>query len=273
MTLGEALAAARRQGLPRLDAERLLQWLCEVRRSTLFAYPERPLTAAQAERWPALLQRRLAGEPLAYLTGRQGFHDFELAVGPAVLIPRPETEHLVDTALELDLPASARVLELGTGSGAIAIALTRQRPGWQLLAVDASPEALATAAINVAELGPGRVQLLGSNWFSALAPQRFQLIVSNPPYVADHDPALADDVARHEPSQALFAGDDGLDALRLIAAAAPDWLAAAGWLVLEHGHDQGAAVRALLLQSGLVEVRTVPDYAGCERVTLGRQPG
>lgn len=267
------LRRARDLGLDRLDAEVLLAEVCGWPRSRVIAHPERQLEAVAAGRYLALAQRRAAGEPLAYLLGRRGFMSIELEVSRDVLIPRPETELLVTTALDLDLPPAARILDLGTGSGAIALALARARPGWRILATDASQAALAVARRNVARIAPGRVHLVASDWFSALAPARFDLLVSNPPYVAADDPELDAAVADQEPALALFAADDGLAALSQLASAAPDRLEPGGWILLEHGHRQGPAVRGLLTAAGLCSVQSIPDGAQRERVTIARRSG
>ncbi|TVS18094.1 MAG: peptide chain release factor N(5)-glutamine methyltransferase [Gammaproteobacteria bacterium] len=271
-TLGEAMRHARGLGLARLDAELLLAHVCGIPRSRVVARPEQVLEAACGERFLELADRRALGEPLAYLTGRKGFMNIELEVTADVLIPRPETELLVTTALTLPLPERACVLELGTGSGAIALALAQARPAWGILATDVSPAALAVAGRNVSRIAPARVRLIGSDWFAALAPERFDLLLANPPYVAAGDPELAADVAAHEPGLALFAAEAGLADLAALAAAAPERLRPDGFILLEHGHRQGGAVRRLLHAVGLKQVRSLTDDAAKERVTIARQP-
>lgn len=271
MTLGEALAEARAQGLATMDAHLLLTAVTGHNRARHIAFPETGMDSAQQARWAALLQRRCRDEPLAYLLGEQGFMDMQLAVSPAVLIPRPETELLVELALGLPLPEHSRVLDPGTGSGAIILALARARPGWYLLASDLSREALTVAAANQRHWAPGRVQLFRGHWLEAVGAASLDLVVSNPPYVADEDPELATDVAAHEPATALFAGADGLTAIRLIAPAAIRTLKPGGWLLLEHGARQGPAVRQLLEEAGFEAVRTCSDHAGHDRVTLGQR--
>lgn len=263
-------AAARllaESGLSRLEARSLLAAVLGVPIERLIGHPEQPVGAAAVQRFAALAARRLAGEPLAYLLGEKEFYGRRFAVSPAVLVPRPETELLVQLALDrLRSRPAARVLDLGTGSGCIAITLALESPPARVLAVDRSATALAVAAANARRLGAA-VEFLRSDWFDAVT-GRFDLIVSNPPYVAAADPHLP--ALRHEPRQALVAGADGLDDLRRIVAAAPAHLQAGGWLIVEHGHDQAADVRALYAQAGFVEIETACDLAGVPRVCSGR---
>jgi len=251
----------------RRDAEILLGHLLGKSRSWLYAWPEQPLTAVQLADYAALLARRRAGVPVAYLTGEREFWSLSLRVTDATLIPRPETETLVEWALELALPATAAVLDLGTGSGAIALALAAERQGWRISATDASAAALAVARDNVRRLCPGRIRCLQSDWFEALQGEQFDLVVSNPPYVESNSPWLASGDVRFEPRSALVAGSTGLDDLRQLAEAAPAHLRPGGWLLLEHGFEQGRAVRQLLVDAGFVEVATRCDLAGLERIT------
>jgi len=255
---------------PRLDAELLLAHALGKSRSYLHTWPERELDAPQLERYQAALARRQAGEPVAYILGQQGFWSLELEVASHTLIPRPDTELLVETVLAL-LPATpATLLDLGTGTGAIALALASERPAWRLTGVDRVAEAVALAERNRARLKLANASFVASHWFSALAGQRYQLIVSNPPYIAANDRHLAEGDVRFEPSSALVAGADGLDDIRLIIQQSPDYLQAAGWLLLEHGFDQAAAVRELLSARGFSAVESRRDLGGHERISLGR---
>ena len=254
----------------RLDIELLLAAAIGKSRSYLHTWPERIVSSEAAQTFASYLQRRRAGEPVAYILGQQGFWNLDLEVAPHTLIPRPETELLVETALAL-LPAEpAQVLDLGTGTGAIALALASERRQWQVTAVDRVLEAVALAERNRQRLQLDNVTVLTSHWFSALGEQRFQLIISNPPYIAAEDPHLVAGDVRFEPSSALVAGNDGLDDLRQIVAEAPAHLLAGGWLLLEHGYDQAAAVRELLARHGFEQVESRLDLGGHERITLGR---
>ncbi|MBX3708031.1 MAG: peptide chain release factor N(5)-glutamine methyltransferase [Pseudomonadales bacterium] len=257
--------------LARIDCERLLCELPAVAGSALTparirAAPETTLSDDALVLLASWAARRRAGEPLAYILGRQGFRAFEVEVSPAVLVPRPETEHLVETALE-HLTNGDRVLELGCGSGAVAIAIALESAA-RVTATDVSCAALALARVNARRLGAA-IEWLASDWFTAVD-GRFDLIVSNPPYIAADDEHL--DALTHEPRLALVGGPDGLDAIRRIVAAAPDHLRAGGRLILEHGYDQGARVRALLAARGFVGVATRHDLAGHERITEGQWP-
>jgi release factor glutamine methyltransferase len=269
---GCTLGALQRQ--PLLDAvdQRIL--VCHalgLSRTALITQSERRLTADEAARVSALLQRRAAGEPVAYIVGQREFFGLPFETTPAVLIPRPDTELLVELALER-LPRQGRVLDMGTGSGAIAVAIAHQRPDASVTALDASQPALQVASRNASRNGV-RVRCLHSNWFAALAGQQFELIVSNPPYIAAGDQHLAEGDLRFEPSSALTDFSDGLSALRTIVAGAPQYLLPHGWLLLEHGYDQAAAVRQLLTDAGYTEVQSWQDLAGIERVSGGRAPG
>lgn len=257
----------------RLDAELLLAHVLGKPRSYLRTWPEREPDAAQCAAFAALLERRRAGEPVAYLLGRQGFWSLELEVAPHTLIPRPDTELLVETALALGPGGPARVLDLGTGTGAIALALACERPAWQVLGVDRVAEAVLLAERNGARLGLANARFVESRWFSALAGERFAMIVGNPPYIAADDRHLSEGDVRFEPASALVAGQDGLDDIRLIVHEAPEHLEAGGWLLLEHGYDQAAAVRALFAARGFTAVESRRDLGGHQRITLGRWNG
>ncbi|MGU9806488.1 MAG: peptide chain release factor N(5)-glutamine methyltransferase [Pseudomonas rhizophila] len=256
----------------RLDAELLLAAALGKSRSFLHTWPERIVPSEAALLFSEYLRRRRSGEPVAYILGQQGFWNLDLEVAPHTLIPRPDTELLVETALALLPAAPARVLDLGTGSGAIALALASERPAWTVTAVDRVLEAVALAERNRQRLDLRNVTVLSSHWFSALDDERFELIISNPPYIAATDPHLAEGDVRFEPASALVAGHDGLDDLRTIIAQAPDHLGAGGWLMLEHGYDQADAVRDLLQTQGFTEVHSRKDLGGHERISLGRLP-
>lgn len=254
----------------RLEIRVLLGHALGVNRAWLIAHEHDELPAALLEKYEALLARRLNGEPVAYILGEKEFFGRSFKVGPAVLVPRPETELLVELALE-KLPAdkAARVLDLGTGSGCIAITLALERPGCGVIAVDYSAAALAVAKQNAVHLG-AKLGFYQGNWYQAL-PQdigRFDLIVSNPPYVAEGDPHLT--ALAHEPASALASGADGLDDIRVIMQGAAAWLKPGGWLMFEHGWDQGEACLRLLMQAGFCDVETRADLAGIGRVSLGK---
>lgn len=275
MRIDQLLAHATQIDSPtaQLDAELLLAHVLDKPRSYLFTWPEKTLSEAQAKAFMALLERRQRGEPVAYLLGQQGFWTLDLQVAEHTLIPRADTELLVEAALQLaDASSPLRVLDLGTGTGAIALALASERPQWAVTGVDRIESAVALAQSNQQQLQLSNVQFLSSHWFSALIGQRYDLILSNPPYIADTDPHLQQGDLRFEPLSALVSGADGLDDLRLIIAQAPAYLSAKGWLMLEHGFDQASAVRALLQQAGFIEVNSQRDLGGHERISFGCLP-
>jgi release factor glutamine methyltransferase len=239
-------------------------------RVQLITQGDRPLTPDEAQRLDALVARRLDGEPIAYIVGKREFFGLDFNVGPAVLIPRPDTELIVELALERLPQGHARLLDMGTGSGAIAVAVAHTRPDADVSALDVSPDALAVAQANAAANG-ARVRFLHSSWFDALAgAETFDVIASNPPYIAAGDAHLAQGDLRFEPVGALTDHADGLSALRIIVQGSPRHLVPGGWLLLEHGYDQAAAVRTLLADGGFSDVRSWQDLAGIERVSGGR---
>jgi release factor glutamine methyltransferase len=265
LSAATARLAASGSEAPHLEAELLLVHVLGLNRARLKSHPEEPVDAASSARYRALVDRRAAGEPLAYLVGYKDFWTLRLAVTPAVLVPRPETELVVERALALQPVVNRCVVDLGTGSGAIALALAHERPGWRVTGTDVSEAALAVARANAANLGLARVEWLGGSWFEPLAGRRFDLIVSNPPYIGADEPELAR--LRNEPLAALSPGADALECLRAIVRAAPDHLEHGGWLVLEHGHRQAAAVARELVARGFRHVRSHRDLAGHERAT------
>ena len=266
-----ALLAKARQWIDPTDTEILLAHALGHSRSWLFAHASDALTPAEATGFEALLRRRITGEPVAYLTGSCGFWTLELAVSPATLVPRPETELLVELALDrIPAETTVRLADLGTGSGAIALALASERPKAEVIATDLSVDALEVARGNAARNGIVNVQFRQGRWLKPLHGERFHLIASNPPYIADGDPHLAQGDLRFEPPMALSCGVDGLDAIREIVREVPACLSPNGWLLLEHGLDQGPAVRALLDAAGFVEIATEQDLERRDRVTMGR---
>ncbi|MEO7252595.1 MAG: peptide chain release factor N(5)-glutamine methyltransferase [Arenimonas sp.] len=258
---------------PRADAELLLAAAVGRTRSWLYAHSDTRMDPAAHSRFSELLRRRSLGEPVAFILGSREFWSLELKVTVDTLIPRPETELLVELALAL-LPqrTTMTVLELGTGTGAIALAIAHERPQARVAATDAVAATLDVARKNASCHGMTRVRFALGDWYQAVAGERFGLIVSNPPYIADADPHLLRGDLRFEPRRALVSGSDGLDAIRVIAAAAPQHLTAGGHILLEHGFAQGGKVRELLSRAGLVDVRTHLDLEGRERVTAGRLP-
>jgi release factor glutamine methyltransferase len=248
----------------------LLAHVVEQPRAWLYAHGDDDVDGETATRFARLLERRAVGEPVAYLTGNRGFWRFDLRVTPDTLVPRPETELLVELALQRLPPEQPlRIADLGTGSGAIALALASERPRARVVASDASVAALAVARGNAVALGLANVEFREGDWLAPLHAERFDLIAANPPYVAVGDPHLEQGDLRFEPTAALSSGSDGLDAIRAIVRAAPSHLAPGGWLLLEHGSDQGTAVRDLLHHAGFSAVETAPDLERRDRVTLG----
>jgi len=269
-TLGEALAQARGQ-VDTVDARILLREASGATVAQLVAFPERLLPPEAATRYAEWLARRIAGEPIAHILGQREFYGRAFRVSPATLIPRPETELLVELALhQLHRVEHPRILDLGTGSGAIAISLALESPGAEVLAVDFSPAALDIAQNNALALG-AKVDFLSGSWFAPLADQRFNCIVSNPPYIAEADPHLAQGDLRFEPITALASGSDGLADLCHIIAHAAAHLEPGGWLLLEHGFDQAETVRNLLEDAGFTGVESWRDLADIERVSGGHR--
>ena len=272
VTIGHALADARRK-IDALDARVLLCHVVKRDAAYLMAHADVPLGSDRQRAFEALIARRVAGEPVAYITGRREFFGLEFAVTPATLIPRPETELLVELALErIPQNKRRRVLDLGTGGGCVAISIARHRPPARVSATDISRDALALARKNARALDVHNVEFAVGDWFDAVDDQPFDLIVSNPPYVADGDPHLAQGDVRFEPRAALVAGADGLDRIRGIVAHGASHLVPGGWLMFEHGHDQAARCRKLLSAAGFVAVFSRRDVAGIERVSGGRAP-
>jgi release factor glutamine methyltransferase len=267
VSIGELL---RSPGIDSVDARALLGAVLGVDSTHLAAHPEQALTGSQLGGYLELAARRRAGEPVAYLTGEREFYSIAFKVTPAVLIPRPETELLVEAALQL-IPADTalRVLDLATGSGCVAVAIALHRPRARVTATDASRAALEVARENAARHGAA-IECVESDWFAALAGRRFDWVVANPPYVAEHDPCLEEGDLRFEPRAALVAGADGLSCIRVIVSRARAHLEAGGGLLFEHGHDQAEECRALLARAGYREVSSRRDLAGIERVSGGR---
>ncbi|WP_333872161.1 peptide chain release factor N(5)-glutamine methyltransferase [Kosakonia cowanii] len=270
--LREAVSQLQASESPRRDAEILLGFVTGKARTFILAFGETPLTDEQQEQLAGLLARRERGEPVAHLIGEREFWSLPLFVSPATLIPRPDTECLVEQALSRLPAAPCRILDLGTGTGAIALALASERPDCQVTAVDLIPDAVALAQRNADHLGIRNIEIVQSRWFSALEGQQFSLIVSNPPYIDAQDPHLAQGDVRFEPLSALVAADNGLADLHTLIKEAPRYLLPQGWLLLEHGWQQGAAVREIFARYGWQQVETCRDYGDNERLTLGRRP-
>ena len=254
---------------PTRDLEILLGHVLDKSRTWLYTWPESELDQLQLEQFTLLVQRRQRGEPVAYLTGQRDFWSLSLQVNPSTLIPRPETETLLEWALQLPLASGARALDLGTGSGAIALALASERPGWDVTGIVSCESAVELARINARANDLERTGFLCSDWFAGLQGRHFELIVSNPPYVDEADPHLQLGDVRFEPSGALVAEKCGIADLAYIVSEAPDYLERGGWLLLEHGFEQGEAVRSLLSRRGFAGIETRTDLAGLERISGG----
>lgn len=264
---------------PRRDAEVLLGAVLDCDRAYLFAYSDRAIDDATSNLFRHYVERRKTGEPVAYIVGKREFWSLLLAVNDSTLIPRPDTETLVETALQTCTKDLAYVIDLGTGTGAIALAIASENPGWRVDAVDANENAVALATLNTSQLALENVHVYRSDWFAGvrantLAPDaRFHMIVANPPYIAEEDPHLGCGDVRFEPRSALVSADRGYADLFTIAKQAPDFLFDNGLLLLEHGFDQAECMRHYLLELGYIDVRTVTDYGGNERVAVARWPG
>jgi release factor glutamine methyltransferase len=256
---------------PQLDCELLLCHVIDKDRTWLRTWPDNQVSPTQQTLFESLLDQRTKGTPIAYITGSRGFWSMDLNVSSDTLIPRPETELLVETALNLGLPRRACGLDLGTGSGAIALALASERSDMQWFAVDAQLGAVELAQDNCNQQQLSNVSIFQSNWFDAIKQQdnKFDLIVSNPPYIAKDDPHLSQGDVRFEPKTALVSGVDGLDDIKVIVSQSSMYLNTNGWLVLEHGYNQGKAVRDLMLFAGFTEITTRQDYNDLDRITLG----
>jgi len=258
---------------PKLDATLLLCHVLSVTTASLLAWPEKPISADQQAALEGLVRQRCEGQPIAYLLGEQGFWSLDLQVDSSTLIPRPETELLVELVLDLDLPPAAHVMDLGTGTGAIALALASEHPAWQIVGVDQSPQAVALAKKNALSCRLPQVHFEEGNWaqsFCKNPAKPLHCIVSNPPYIDSQDPHLQQGDVRFEPLSALVAPDSGLADIKIITLQAVNLLADKGWLAFEHGYDQGVAVRELLSKAGFVQVATHKDYNHQDRVTFGQ---
>lgn len=270
LTITQAIKDACR-AIDVVDARLLLQYVLDAEHAFLLTHPHYLLTEQQIQFYLQLLQRRIEGVPVAYLIGERDFYDLTFKVNEAVLIPRPETELLVELALDIILPdQSCRILDLGTGSGAIALTLAKHRPLTQIVAVDVSPAALAICQENARLLRVDNVHCVTGSWFDELSKERFDLIVSNPPYVAYGDPHLHQGDLRFEPQVALAAEENGLACIQHIIATAPHYLTSLGWLLLEHGYNQAEACRELLQQADFSNICSHPDLAGIMRVSGGQ---
>ncbi|TMP02821.1 peptide chain release factor N(5)-glutamine methyltransferase [Pseudoalteromonas sp. S3178] len=277
LTLEQAIAAgadllASSSESAKLDAQVLLLHILQKPRSYLFTWPEHALSNEQQSQFNVLLQRRLKGEPVAHITGLREFWSLSLEVNATTLIPRPDTETLVECALNMAMPDTAKVLDLGTGTGAIALALGSEMPNWQIVAVDRVTEAVALANKNQQRLGINNVHVKQSNWFSALQGERFNLIVTNPPYIEQDDIHLNQGDVRFEPLSALVADDAGMSDIKQIITQSRDYLLSSGYLLIEHGFEQAEAVRHLFKEMAFINIKTVKDFGNNDRVTLAQWP-
>jgi release factor glutamine methyltransferase len=277
MTIAECLQRARElqsvSDSARLDLELLLCKALAKPRSFLYTWPEKSLSEAELASFSALLERRKQGEPIAYLLGEREFWSLNLRINESTLIPRPETELLVETALARTPESTIRVLDLGTGTGAIALALASERPNWKVMAVDSSPAAVNLAIENARQLGSKNVQITRSDWFQNLGGEVFDLIVTNPPYIDETDPHLNQGDVRFEPRSALVAARHGLADIEHIVDVARRHLNSGGWLMIEHGFEQGESVRCIFTEAGYSQVETRKDFGGRDRLTLGQKAG
>ena len=277
LTLEQAIAAgadllASSSESAKLDAQVLLLHILQKPRSYLFTWPEHVLSNEQQSQFNVFLQRRLKGEPVAHITGLREFWSLSLEVNATTLIPRPDTETLVECALNMAMPDTAKVLDLGTGTGAIALALGSEMPSWQIVAVDRVTEAVALANKNKQRLGINNVHVKQSNWFSALQGERFNLIVTNPPYIEQDDIHLNQGDVRFEPLSALVADDAGMSDIKQIITQSRDYLLSSGYLLIEHGFEQAEAVRHLFKEMAFINIKTVKDFGNNDRVTLAQWP-
>tara|TARA_B110000211_G_scaffold29908_1_gene30243 strand:- start:147 stop:986 length:840 start_codon:yes stop_codon:yes gene_type:complete len=277
LTLEQAIAAgadllASSSESAKLDAQVLLLHILQKPRSYLFTWPEHALSNEQQSQFNVFLQRRLKGEPVAHITGLREFWSLSLEVNATTLIPRPDTETLVECALNMAMPDTAKVLDLGTGTGAIALALGSEMPSWQIVAVDRVTEAVALANKNKQRLGINNVHVKQSNWFSALQGERFNLIVTNPPYIEQDDIHLNQGDVRFEPLSALVADDAGMSDIKQIITQSRDYLLSSGYLLIEHGFEQAEAVRHLFKEMAFINIKTVKDFGNNDRVTLAQWP-
>ncbi|PHI35678.1 protein-(glutamine-N5) methyltransferase, release factor-specific [Pseudoalteromonas sp. GCY] len=277
LNIAQAVAWATSELLPhsesaKLDSEVLLLHVIDKNRTYLFTWPEAELSALEQQQFEECIARRVTGEPVAHITGQREFWSLPLKVNNSTLIPRPDTETLVEHVLTLSMPKDAQVLDLGTGTGAIALALASEYPAWQITAVDASADAVALAKSNQSQLGFNNVSILQSDWFSAVAEQQFDLIVSNPPYIDEADHHLSQGDVRFEPLSALVADDHGYADIFHIIRTAKQHLNSGGYLLLEHGFEQADKIQQFFAEMAYINILTIKDMAGCDRVTLAMLP-